>query len=117
MRKVKEARSDTKIFPEVQGDIRSISPAPRLAPLVRLCSRGLLARIPAPNLARNGVGKVTFANVKQPPDPRTKCSLRDALFHSGTVSSKIASQVPSQRPSSASPTISEELAKGTTATV
>ena len=89
MRKVNTARSDMKIFfPEVWGDTRSLPPTPRLAPLARLFSRGLLVRIPASTLARIEVGKVTFAKVKPPLDPRTKCSLRDALLHSGAASSE-----------------------------
>ena len=78
MQKCKEKTQG--FFPEVRGDTRSQPPTPRLAPLARLCSRGLLVRIPASNLARNEVGKVTFAKVKQPLDPRTKCSLLDEAF-------------------------------------
>ena len=65
-----------------------LPPSPRLVPLARLCSRGLLVRISAPNLARSGVSKVTFAKFKQPLDPRAKRSLRDAFLHSRTVGSK-----------------------------
>jgi len=74
--KSKWRRSDTNIFSRGSGRHTVSTPTPHLAPLARLSTRGLLVRIPASNLTRNEVSYVTFAKVKQPLDPRTKCSLR-----------------------------------------